>query len=283
MESQGIDIAFLMPVPGQVIPASPDKRYFIWQMDENMNIHFNSEDGLKEMKNPYAKVNEYIAKVISSNNGKEKLKFIPLIHPILDTPEYIVSLKDHYNPVALKIHGVACGIGPKDIGKDIIKVLRQLDLPIIVHTDYCENPRTPIEHIRRKNNPYDWAMFFIENDLKGYLTHGCRNDLKTFKLVYKYDNLVVGIGPDLKISNERQRWVDKIDMEYLDIIRNELPIDKIMFDIDYSWNIDYNNNIDYGAVERLSKYFQGEEKRRILSKNPERFFGLKERKYNEKN
>lgn len=273
MKSQNIDLALLMPVPGQVIPNMKDKRYFIWSEDKSMKITYHS-DYSKEIINPYAKVNEYIYEIISSRNSQKNLEFVPLIHPLLDTPEYIVCLCEQYKPVALKIHGVACGIGPNDIPRNIIKVLKKINLPIIVHTDYCENPQTSIDYMRLKNNPYDWAMFFIKNDLKGYLTHGCRNDLNTLSLVNKHENLVIGIGPVLKISNETFRWVNKIDKPYLDIIKDELSIDKIMFDIDYSWNIDSDKNIDFHPVDELSEYFNEEEKCKILSRNPKRFFNL---------
>ena len=42
-------------------------------------------------------------------------------------------------------------------------------------------------------------------------------------------------------------------------------------------NIDYNNNIDCKPVDRLSEHFNDDEKRKILSKNPIRFFKFKER------
>lgn len=277
VEEQGINLSLLMPVPGQIIPSMPSKRYFIWSADDNGSIKFYSEDNSREIINPYKKVNDYAFEIISKHNTKNNLEFIPLIHPLLDTPEHIISLCEKYHPVALKIHGVACGIGPNDIPSNIINALKTVNLPIIVHTDYCANPQKPIEYMRLKNNPYDWAMFFIKNDLMGYLTHGCRNDLKTFELVNKYRNLVVGIGPELKISQEPHRWVNKSDKPYLEILKNELSMDKIMFDIDYSWNIDYNDNIDNKPLGRLSNYFTEEEKCKILSKNPKKFFNLNER------
>ena len=277
MEKQKIDLSLLMPVPGQVIPDMPNKRYFFWTANGKNNIRFHSDCCFQEIINPFAQVNDYIHEVVSLNNKNKNLKFIPIIHPLLDTPEHIISIYEKYQPVAFKIHGVACGIGPKDIPEKVIRILKKIDLPIIVHTDYCENPKTPIEYIRFKNNPYDWALFFIINDIKGYLTHGCRNDLKTFELVNKNDNLVVGIGPELKISNQKNRWVNKINKPYLEIIKSGLSIDKILFDIDYSWNIDCDDNIDYKPVDRLSEHFNEEEKCKILSKNPKKFFELKER------
>ena len=275
---QKIDVGLLMPVPGQTIPDNHLKRFLIWSVDEKMKIKYLSDSLGNEIVNPYKEVNEYVSKLIINKKTNKRLEFIPLIHPTFDTPEYILSLVERYHPLALKIHGVACGIGPNDISKEIIKVLKEMSLPIIVHTDYCMNPKMAIEYMRQRNNPYDWAMFFLKNDLEGYLTHGCRMDFRTFNLVNKYNNLVVGIGPDLKISYERNRWVNSInDKEYLQILKNELEISKIMFDIDYSWNIDYNRNIDCRPIDRMSDYFDNDEKYKVLSKNPERFFKMKER------
>lgn len=275
LNNNHIDIGMLMPVPGATLPGDNLKRYFIWEKDNDGNTTYLSDFYGEVSKNPYILVNESTYSEIKHHGTKKRIEFVPLIHPILDNEDYLYYIKERYNPLALKIHGIGCGCCPKDISKDYINTLKKIDLPIIVHTDYCTNPGSPIEKLRKDNNPYDWAKFFIDNDLKGYLTHGCRVDLKTLELVNKNENLIVGIGPDLKISKERYRWIDNIkDKEYLKIIRDNLDKEKIVFDIDYSWNVRRKKYIDLHPMDRVNEVFTEEEKKYVLGLNAKKFFNI---------
>ena len=140
LTKQNIDMGLLMPVPGQTFINNSSKRYFIWKMNTNGEMEYLTDDNVDILQNPYTKVNEYTAQIILNKETEKELAFIPLIHPLLDTPEYILSLVNKYRPLALKIHGVAAGIGPGDISNEMITLLKQINLPIITHTDYCKKP-----------------------------------------------------------------------------------------------------------------------------------------------
>lgn len=271
-----VDIGMLMSVPGPTLVGDKTKRYFIWEKDDLGNTTYLSDFYNKDFKNPYLVVNELTYNQIKNCNATQRLEFIPLIHPILDDEDYLRFLVERYKPLALKLHGIGCGCGPKDISKNYINKLKEIDLPIIVHTDYSKNPLNPTDKLRRENNPYDWANFFIDNDLKGYLTHGCRADLKTLDLVNKHDNLIVGIGPDYKINEEKNRWVDDIkDIEYLKLLRDNLNIEKIVFDIDYSWNLGSDDELDLHPMARVNEVFNDDERKLVLGLNAKRFFDIK--------
>ena len=250
LKFQNISSALVMPTPGNVIVGTKNLRYFYWTFDKGKYI-YNSDLSLK---NPYKELNEYVYNKVNDKEVRDiKLYFIPLIHPVFDTPTHIKKTIERYNPVAIKFHGIAGGFWPEIVKSNVIEKLRYANLPIIIHTDYSHFPNVPIEKLRALNNPYNWANFIIRNKLKGYLTHGSRVDFKTFELVNNNDNLVIGIGPDLKISNERSRWVNYSSKEYLKILKDYVSHNKILFDIDYSWNvIGKEKKLDYNAVERVS-------------------------------
>lgn len=278
LKSQNVTTALVMPVPGQTLYTDSQKRYLVWYKDIDGKMKYYSERKSKELENPYEEVNEILFNTISCQQSSANLKFIPLINPIFDSKEYLDYIIFKYKPLAIKIHGVACGIGPNEISKEMINHLKKINLPIITHTDYCQNPTNTLEEIRKLNSPYEWAKFFINNDIYGYLTHGARMDKKTFELVNKNDNLVIGIGPDLKISEERFRWVDQFnEKNYLQALKENLEISKILFDLDYSWNTNNNDEIDYLAIERINNIFNENDQKLILGKNAKNFFNIKER------
>lgn len=276
LEKQSISIGLVMPVPGPSLIHNQNKRYFYWDINKQGKIIYNS-DVYSKLINPYKEINEHIFNKIKLSKSGLRIEFIPMIHPIIDTCDYLEYIKDKYKPLALKIHGIGGGYGPGSISNETIKVLKKLDLPLIIHTDYSNNSNDGIDYLRNINTPYKWAEFILKHELKGYLTHGCRLDSKTFNLVNKNDNLVIGIGPDIKINNERFRWVENCNnKEYLEIIRDQLDHNKILFDLDYSWNvIDKDKNIDNSAVNRISSFFPKKEKEKILSRNAIKFFNIK--------
>lgn len=235
-------------------------------------FQFNS-DTYNSFINPYREINRKIYNDLENSSIKDAYEFVPLIHPMFDTNEEIMDIINLTHAKALKIHGVACGLGPYQISKEKIELFRKLNLPIIVHTDYAMNANNLTSIIRNMNNPFDWAMFFINNDLKGYITHGARLDIKTINLINKHDNLVLGIGPDYKINCERERWINKMEnIDFLKIIRENVDINKIMFDVDFSWNICENKTLDYNQHDRIKDVFNRDEQEKIYSLNAKRFF-----------
>ncbi len=262
-----------MPVPNPVTQDIGLKCIY-WEYNNNRYIYKSDID---VFDNPYKLINDYTYDLLKKSSIKEKFGFVPMVHPILDSIEYINEIIEKYNPLAIKIHGISTATGPYDISEELIKLLHKKDIPLIVHTDYCKKPTNAIEFLRKKNNPYDWAMFFINNEIKGYLTHGARMDKKVFDLVNSHDNLVIGIGPDFKINLERTRWVEASDDDYLNIIRDSVDTNKILFDIDYSWNIDSSKKLETNQICRIKKIFTPKEKKKILAKNAINFFNIKEK------
>lgn len=267
----GVNVSLLMPVPGQLDFETGSKRLLRWKY-ENNKFNYWSE---KENTVPSSKLfNEPVYDIISKYQGDKRLFFVPFIHPVLDTVDYLYEIVKKYKPVAFKIHGVACGVIPSLFGKKFIEALKDIDIPVIVHTDYSED----VDSIQYKNNSLSWAKFFVKNKIKGYLTHAARVDMETWNLVNDNDNIVVGVGPDLLISSRKHtlKDSDKFSLDnVLEMLNEKVDVNKMMFDIDYSWNVkNENKELDYEMIDRIKKIFGEERAAKILSSNPIKFFGL---------
>ena len=275
---EGITTALLMPAPGQ-IDFKTGKRIILYEYDKN-GFTYSSE--LTDKLPNTRIINKQIHDIIKSYNGDLNIKFIPLIHPLLDNSEYLYELIELYNPVAFKIHGVATRVIPSLITKEFITHLKIIGIPIIVHTDYLNNCNSIFDSIRNENSGYNWCKFFVNNDLRGYITHGSRLDPQAFEMINKNENLVIGCGPDSLMKNNRNRLFNDLindlnDINILKILKENLNIDKILFDIDYSWNVknSQSKEIDYDGVNRVKDIFSNKhEYEKVLSLNAKRFFKI---------
>ena len=64
--------------------------------------------------------------LITQKSSRELiLLFAAVLHPVMDDIDYFTKMLDETNPVAIKIHGIGSGVGPEDIGKDYIELLRK--------------------------------------------------------------------------------------------------------------------------------------------------------------
>lgn len=224
-------------------------------------------------ENPYEYINYYYYMKCMSIKDFD-INFIPLVHPILDTTEYLEKLISGMHPNALKIHGIGSGISPNDIPDEFVQIVRKYDLPIIVHVE-CDtrsntNHTEQKRYMKRVNNAYDWAEFLVDNGLRGLLTHGLALDKRAIDLVKDNRGIMIGIGPDLLISNQPHRLKIQGDSSnYLKMLKENISPDQIVFDIDFNWNINpKTGEIDNESVERIKQVWQDRtEQRKIFSEN----------------
>jgi len=276
-EKEGIKTALLMPAPGQ-IDFQSGKRIILYEYNEQGFI-YSSE--LEKTIPTVRLINEQIFNILKSYNGKLKIKFVPLIHPILENYEYLYQINELYSPIAFKIHGVATGITPKLFSNEYIYHLKKIGKPIIVHTDYLKNSNEN-KCIRNENSGHEWCKFFVNNDLKGYITHGARLDPRAFEIINKNENLVVGCGPDSLMINNTDRLFDELidnqnNINILKILKEKVAVDKILFDVDYSWNVKNSKSkeMDYDGVNRVKNVFHKQsEREKILCLNAKNFFKI---------
>ena len=282
----GIDIGFLMPTPWPTYKKDGvNITSLLWEhYDFKYRNYFQLANGIKSdvIVNPYEYINQYYYNQISLTDSKIKIYFIPLIHGILDKPEYIESLIKKTNPKAVKMHGFGSGFSPADINPDITELFRYYNIPIILHTsvyNYDYGYGADTKYWRNECHPLKWANYLLSNKLHGVLNHGACLNEESIQLVNRNDDLMIGIGPDLDISKD----YFKIDMpkekyfqiEYLKYLKKYVMSDRLLFDIDYSWNTNPDTNeIDYNSVERVEEIWSLNEKDKILSKNAQSFFKL---------
>lgn len=281
----GISLAFLMPTPWPKYFDDDGKEVtsLIWEhMDYKTKIYYSIFNGKKEQiyKNPYKQVNLKYFDLIKNNNSNIRLEYIPLVHGVLDTPDYLYELLDNIKPKAIKMHGFASGFSPEEIKPEICEILRYFDLPIILHTsvyNYNYGYGYDTKYWRNECHPNRWVKFLKANNLKGVLNHGaCLNDDSLLE-VNRNDNLMIGIGPDLDISRD----FFKVDIDkktynnigYLKLLKKKVLTCKLLFDVDFNWNID-NGQLDYLQIERFSKIWNESELDSILYGNAIKYYKL---------
>lgn len=107
------------------------------------------------------------------------------------------------------------------------------------------------------------------------LTHGLALDKNAIKIIKNDKNIIIGLGPDLLISSQPYRINRKnYEGEYLELLKQNIPIEQLVFDVDYNWNINpHTNQIDNEAVKRVKKVWQDKkEQERIFCKNILEFY-----------
>ncbi len=161
----GITESLLMPTPMPIIKIANyeitpimlgiyDEEYFIVQRIKDKI----EEKGILVNNNPYQYVNELLYQQIKRNKSSIKLHFIPLIHPLFDTKEYLEQIINKYNPIAFKIHGYSSILSPKEITNDFWELIEYYNIPCIIHTD-CDTSKDEesIDTIyRNENSPLNW-------------------------------------------------------------------------------------------------------------------------------
>ena len=238
---------------------------YIDRIDNNkMNYHGN--------RNPFIKVNYDLYNLINNKTSNDlKLLFIPAIHPVLDDAYELEKLIEVTDPVALKIHGIGSGVGPDDVSKEIINIIKKYNLPLILHTDR-DNGNTKDEtmvYVRNINDSKKWAEFLIKNEIFGTLNHGASLNKETFDLANKSEFIKIALGPDLVScldNNRLEKNCNKDYKIYLKELRDNLNSKKIIFDTDYNWNTLIGD--DYDSTNRVKEIFiNKEEQDNIFYKN----------------
>lgn len=278
-EKLNIDEANLMPVPSPVYTdiSGTIIKPLTWKFEDNSFHHYKIEKNediiFKNCSlNPYSEFNNLLRNNLLNQSEELKLNFIPLIHPIYDRTDYVNSLLD-LNPRAVKIHGIASGIFPEQTRSELLELFSQRKIPVIIHTDfYTKDPREPIELLYKNNTASRWLSLFQENSVKAYITHGARLEKNAFDIINNSDLFVVGLSPDILITNEPKRL--SRNLPYLETILDEIDINKICFDLDYSWNLinRENSKLDLTLPERLKDILSSKNLSSVLYDNANNFF-----------
>lgn len=269
----------LMPVPSPVYTDSSGTiiKPLIWKFEGDSFHHYRVEENGRSVflncsLNPYSEINDLLRSNMVDQSEDLKLNFIPLIHPIYDQTDYVKSLLD-LNPHAVKIHGIASGIFPEQTSPDLLKLLSQRKIPVIIHTDfYTEEPKKPIELLYKNNTASRWLSLFQEYDVKAYITHGARLEENALDIINNSDLFVVGLSPDILITSELKRLSRNVS--FLETILTEVDINKVCFDLDYSWNLNNreSSELDLNLPNRLKKILSGKELSSVLYDNAKKFF-----------
>lgn len=283
-----ITTGLLMPMPWPIFKEDNiHKCSLIWEYENNDFKYYKvwKDNGIliKEpvYKNPYEIVNYNCYNKIKNYNSKTKIFFVPLIHGKLDDTVYLEKMIKDLNPVALKFHGFSSGFFETDVNKELIEIIKKYDLPIIFHTSvykYNDGYGYDTRYFRNKCSPINWYEFIIENNIRGVLNHGACLDYEVLSYINKSDNIMVGLGPDFDISNDPYKVsIDKEEfnkMGYLNILKEKLDPEKILFDIDYNWNLGLNNKLDNGSVSRIFETWNYSDSEKILYSNAKKFYKL---------
>jgi hypothetical protein len=229
---------------------------------------------IKNPINPYQEYNKIVEEKIKEVKAI-KIQFIPLVHPVLDTPEYLESiLKKH--PKAVKIHGVAAGISPKEIPKYLLEMLSKYNIPLIIHTDFISGgkPKNGLEYICHMNKPTDWIEVLEKNNLKAFLAHGARLCPESISIVRNSQNLLIGISPDILLASEPNRLA--CSERYLEHLISTAGPKKIALDLDYPWNIRSREDkkLEWGVIDRIKNLMSKEEFKQVTQTNASLFFGI---------
>ena len=238
----------------------------------------NQYSYIPPQQNPYQLANIITyQKLADLENSEIDFHFVPIVHPYFDTLEYLEYVIDFYSPKAIKLHGLSAIIKPQDISDKFWNLIRQSQIPLIIHTDVYHgkiaNNLTDV--YRNYNTPLEWLKVLQKNQIRAYLTHGIRLCPTSAKIVNECNDFVVGIGPDYRLSS----YTDQLysNKPYLNTLFDMVSIDKLCFDTDYPWNTlrDEGDSFDWNSVERIKALgFSQGELNKILHGNASNFFAL---------
>lgn len=266
-KASGIDAAILMLVVAPChIKGDPNSVACQWKYENGHGEYYGK-------RNPFYELNYDLYEMIQQKSSPSlRLGFAAYFHPRLDDPEVFDRLLYETTPVAVKIHAFGCGIGPKDVGAEFIDIIRNHDLPVIVHTSYEKVNQNPRMHeIRNLNNPIYWADFVEKNRIRGVLNHGATLDIETFKRVNASDYLMVALGPErITCANDNRLRIPCSGnwRKYLGLLHEHLDYKKIIYDADFNWNVFNGEAMDTESVSRVKEIFSLDyEQKAILAEN----------------
>ena len=274
-KENGINAALAMSVPCPVFKEDNKEEILSYYEVENGEIkHYHVEKRPdKEIwiphlqgTNPYKKANDIIYKM-SQERTDFQFEYVPLLHPKYYSEEDIVENINRGAQI-FKIHGIACGINPKDIDPEFFKILEKYNAKLIIHTDYSHK-----DDLASQNNAMNWIRVLEKYHIKSYLAHAARLDPEAIDIINHDYRYIVGLGPDKYLSNCGINYQRPDDL--LETIFDSFDINKVVFDMDYPWNIYGINkeakNIDlrhdWKTIDRLDHYLNPEEKQKVLKRN----------------
>lgn len=282
-----INVGFLMPMPWPVYSKNGvDICSLLWEHYnyEKINYYkFYLKNNKKEtiIYNPYEEINKFYYEKLQKYNSKTKVKFIPLVHGKLDNPYYLENMIRKTKPVAIKFHGFSGGFFADDINGNIVDIIKFYDIPIIIHTSvykYNDGYGVDTKYFRNKCSPKNWYNFLKSNNLKGVLNHGACLDEEIIKKVNSNKNIMIGIGPDYDIASDPYKVLTEkklyLDVGYLNLLKNMIDPEKLLFDVDYNWNFGNDNELDNDSIKRIRKTWNYLDSENILGKNAKAFYRL---------
>lgn len=274
-KEHGINAALAMSVPCPVFKEDNKEEILSYYELENGEIkHYHVEKRPdKEIWiphlqgiNPYKKANDMIYKM-SQERKDFQFEYVPLLHPKYYSEEDIVENINRGAQI-FKIHGIACGINPKDIDPEFFKLLEKYKVKLIIHTDYSHK-----DDLASQNNAMNWIQTLDKYNIRAYLAHAARLDPEAIDIINNDYRYIVGLGPDKYLGNCGINYQRPDDL--LETIFDSFDIGKVVFDMDYPWNIYGINkevrNIDlrhdWKTIDRLDHYLNPEEKQKVLKRN----------------
>ena len=282
-----INVGFLMPMPWPVYSKNGvDICSLLWEHYnyEKINYYkFYLKNNKKEtiIYNPYEEINKFYYEKLQKYNSKTKVKFIPLVHGKLDNPYYLENMIRKTKPLAIKFHGFSGGFFADDINGNIVDIIKFYDIPIIIHTSvykYNDGYGVDTKYFRNKCSPKNWYNFLKSNNLKGVLNHGACLDEEIIKKVNSNKNIMIGIGPDYDIASDPYKVLTEkklyLDVGYLNLLKNMIDPEKLLFDVDYNWNFGNDNELDNDSIKRIRKTWNYLDSENILGKNAKAFYRL---------
>ena len=276
----GIDKGLIMPVPCPIVPSNCNglnegKTLLTWKYNGAKHIFLSEVEQLQNrgLVNPYKEINDYYYSLIKDHHLDTRMIFVPIIHPILDTDEYLEELILTMNPVAVKIHSVGTACSPLEIRKSYTAILNEYDVPVIVHTDYNNgnfNKNKGVYEAVKKAEATMWFDYFEKHKIRGTLNHGATLNLDVFDKVNNSRFVRVGIEPSIYFgSNYGRLNIDKKifdDLGFLKTLKKYLSSSKLIFDVDYDYNRTLGQELDYDVVNRIYDIW-GNDAEDILSSN----------------
>lgn len=238
---------------------------------------------------PYLAMNQFVLnKIREKNKGQNKIKFYfcPKFHPHLDKREDIEPFLYEKETVAVKIQGIASFSTPHDVPTWLIALLRAKNIPLFIHSSfYYANEVDPLRdpymhYICLQNQPINWIMFGLKNDLRIFLAHGLRLCPYAANLVNKYANFLVGLGPSKMLNNERQHLYIQ-DQDFLDCLFTLIDARKIAYCSDFAWNVSdrgawsaFDWHADLDVANTLRHHHLISHMHDVFTINAEKFFGI---------
>lgn len=222
----------------------------------------------KVPKNPFKESNRLFEQRLqeASKVTDIKLDYIPILHPMFDTPEYVESIVEK-NPFAVKLKGATGGYTPFDVPNWFWDILKKYDVSAIVHTDYSINPQNAEHRIFGAQNPMDWVSVLEKHDVKASLAHGLRLDENAWKRVKKSKGQFL-VTADIKLNTDGYR-VAKRGGDYMTDLLSMADPEMLAFGIDYAWH-EGNWNLYHDILGKMDpKCFEA-----FFRTNAEKFYGI---------